>query len=305
MAKQNDYTNFLRPVPSMESFLTYHLNGYNHRTIRSYELRLEEFVVYFCQKYNTTPSQFDVTTFTTVVSGERNYSLPMRDVVIRDYLENIPSIPLREQSQTVLRQFFNYLMLHQQIDQNPVYVERYRLKRRTPKQGLNVEQIHSLVMHVQTHLEEPYRGALMLQLASGLRIGALLHLKSKDLEQHSDRQWTLRVPPGIQKAKWGGQIPLPDITKTLKRYLEWRSADPESEYLFVDQDGNPLTPGHYNNVLKNISDEMALGRQILSHDLRRSYATFMSLYIEDPEVLSAYSFSDPVQQQPIISFVLQ
>jgi integrase len=106
-----------------------------------------------------------------------------------------------------------------EIEHNPVPKVRYRKKRGSPQQGPELETLELFVKYVQRAVEQPYRGAMMIQLASGLRIGALLQLKRKDLERQANGMWILRVSPAIQKSKRGGLKLLPDITalKFLKR----------------------------------------------------------------------------------------
>ncbi|MBC7090283.1 MAG: tyrosine-type recombinase/integrase, partial [Methanobacteriaceae archaeon] len=151
---------------------------------------------------------------------------------------------------------------------------------KTPKRAkslpksLNEDEVKRLIRAVDTDTRQRKftrtRDKLILSLlySSGLRVSEVVSLKVNDIDL-KDR--TIRIRGKGNKDR----IVLFDqkTKKLLKEYLHERSQ--ESEYLFLNRFGNPLTPRYIQITIKKYAIKAGIKKKVTPHILRHSFATHL------------------------------
>ncbi len=154
------------------------------------------------------------------------------------------------------------------------------------KDALTISEQKNLLIHAQ---DAQFENQFWFVLQTGLRTGEIVGLKWEDVSfekktiqirrtmcyQSKSRQWVSGEP----KSRAGKRtIPLTDeAIAILKRQkeknrsnkvipIEWR------EYVFLGDDGRPITNQRFNRCLKKVCDKASI-RRISMHILRHTFAT--------------------------------
>lgn len=117
----------------------------------------------------------------------------------------------------------------------------------------------------------------LLLLDSGLRVGELVNLTSKDLYFNNEPVYILTVRKDISKSKSDRTIPLTDrVRATAKRFLEsnqWLTRYVEPQFLFSASSGNePMTTRQVERIITGAAMKW-LGRPVHPHMLRHTCGT--------------------------------
>lgn len=149
-----------------------------------------------------------------------------------------------------------------------------KLERNLPKY-LTIAEINELL---NITLKEPkdYRNKAMLELlyATGMRVSELLDLKLYNYYEEED---CIKVMGKGSKERF---IPLSDIAiKYLKLYLnEYRKFilnTKQSDYIFVNYNGNRMSRQGFTKILKKIAQDSKITKEISPHIIRHSFATHL------------------------------
>lgn len=227
----------------------------------------------------------------------RNYSLN----TIKTYksiLDNFYRFLTDEKNpdKNILRSFkryIRYLKREKKVSQNYIYLVTIVVKKffefhkmdhlkdvKTPKRAkslpksLNEDEVKRLIKAAAADRRQRKftrtRDKLILSLlySSGLRVSELVSLKVNDIDL-KDR--TIRIRGKGNKDR---MVLFDQKTKKLiEDYLHERTW--ESEYLFLNRFGKPLTPRYIQITIKNYAIKAGIKKKVTPHILRHSFATHL------------------------------
>ena len=174
-----------------------------------------------------------------------------------------------------IRAFFQFLQQEGRILSDPAgELKAPRVERRMPE-ILTVDEVDRLLKQPDLNTPKGIRDSAMLELlyATGMRVSELLRLRLTDVNLllgyvacHDDEKERI--------------IPIGNIcVKAMDKYLkEGRTAfvkDGESEELFTNCSGRPMSRQGFWKVLKGYAEEAGIQHDITPHTLRHSFAAHM------------------------------
>ena len=196
---------------------------------------------------------------------------------IEDYLKFNDKMAEKSRAHylTVIKNFFSFLVLEDMIDQNPCEtIESPKISKTLPIY-LTEEEIDKL-LDIPLNTTFDYRNKAMLELlyASGIRVSELINLKLNNIDLQDD---FIRV---IGKGSKERISPISDAAvKYLNIYINnYRNLllkNKDSEYLFINNFGNPISRQGFFKNLKQIAKNQGINKEISPHTLRHSYATHL------------------------------
>lgn len=233
--------------------------NYSNYTIKNYQLDLEQFYKYN-QKNNINYEKI------TYIQA-RNYL----NYLYNDENEKATSISRKISS---IRSFYRFLANHNIENYSFHLLKLPKKGKRLPKY-LEYNEIEELfeIPDLTTPLGE--RNALILEMlyASGMRVGELVSIKVNDIN-HSGKTIKILGKGNKERIVYYNKI----TEKRLKLYLEngrCHLNKKNSDYLFLNQQGGPLTTRGVEFVLDQIMKKTALTKHITPHMLRHSFATHL------------------------------
>lgn len=245
----------------IQKFLTYLEveKNYSHYTLQNYELDLEEFLKY-CQM-------------------EHINFLKITYVEARRYL-NFLYHEKKDQSTTIsrkissIRSFYRFMMNHNRENYAFHLLKLPKKGKRLPKylEYNEIEEIFD-IPDLNTPLGE--RNALILEMlyATGMRVGELVSIKIQDINPFDK---TIRI---LGKGNKERIVYYNNITeKRLKLYLDngRKFLDKKnSDYLFLNKLGGPLTTRGVEFVLDQIMKNTSITKHVTPHMFRHSFATHL------------------------------
>lgn len=233
--------------------------NYSDYTVTNYQLDLEQFFKY-CQN-----KKIDYSKITYIEA--RSYL---------NYLYNEE----KEKSSSISRKISSIRSFYRFLANNNIENYSFHLLK-LPKKGkrlpkyLEYNEIEEIfeIPDLTTPLGE--RNALILEMlyATGMRVGELVSIKVNDINHF---QQTIKI---LGKGNKERIVYYNKITsKRLKLYLEngrCHLNKKNSDYLFLNQLGGPLTTRGVEFVLNEIMKKTALTKHITPHMLRHSFATHL------------------------------
>jgi len=237
----------------IEAFLQYceTERGYSSHTVLSYRNDLEEF-------FRFTPHSY------TCVSS----------LHIREFIEHLYNID-RERTTinrklSALRRFFRFHLRENHIQENPAEkITSAKVFKRLPD-FLTIEEMSALLDRCPEGTEKELRDKAVLELlyATGMRVGELVSLKTKDIRFDSA---TVRI---LGKGGKERMVPLHEKALNLiRRYLSLRGSDQKTLFLSIRK--NPLHARDIRRILNNALIDMAFAKHITPHKIRHSFATHL------------------------------
>ena len=196
---------------------------------------------------------------------------------IRDFLVTLNGKSDRTRAHyiTVLNNYFTFLLSERIIKSNPCEeISQPKLSKKLPNY-LTVEEIDELLdIDLETPLDFRNKAMLELLYASGLRISELLNLKLNDISFDED---ILKV---VGKGDKQRIVPIGDVAlEYLKLYInEYRSLilrSKNSEYLFINNNGNQMTRQGFFKILKKQCMLKGIKKEVSPHTLRHSFASHL------------------------------
>lgn len=227
-----------------------------------------------------------------------NYSLDLNDYVlflnkrnifdskdiktsdITSYLEYLYNNKLSPRSikrhLTSIKNFHKYLVRMNKLETDvSEFVDSPKIRKKLPN-VLDTSDIDK-IMTIKLNNSFDYRNKAMLELiyGAGLRVSELISLTlySVDLEN-----CVIRITGKGRKERI---VPIGEyIIDSLKNYLEIRNSlikkgKKETDVLFLNNHGEPITRQGFNLILKKILKEKGIKGKITPHTLRHSFATHM------------------------------
>lgn len=232
----------------------------------------------------------------TIVSYERDLKAYLKYIKTVENVQSINDIGriqivhflghLKEQkksSRTIarniasIRAFHQFLLREKVAEQDPsVHIETPQLERTLPK-VLNLQEVERLLEVPKLHTHYGLRDKAMLELlyATGIRVSELIGLNL------DDAHLTMGFVRCIGKGNKERIIPLGRTAATaIQEYLDkgrpqFSKKNQREESLFVNHHGRRLTRQGFWKILKGLTKEAGIEKELTPHTLRHSFATHL------------------------------
>lgn len=214
----------------------------------------------------------------------RNYNLPPEDVSLphlKEFIQWINELGLSARSQariiSGIKAFYKYLLMDDIIETDPTtLLETPRIGRKLPE-VLSVEEIDSLIGHIDLSKPEGQRNKAMIEVlySCGLRVSELIGLKWSNIFFD---QGFVRV---IGKGNKERLVPIGSkAIHEIEFYLIDRNKLPviskESEdILFLNRRGRKLTRVMIFTIIRDLAIKSGIKKHISPHTFRHSFATHL------------------------------
>lgn len=269
----------------LESFLKYLIanRGYSDLTVKEYRYDLLLFMKYLIEKQKLPSSKIDVRKINKYEVG--NY---LADLI----LEKNNSPVTRNRRLFSLRSFFQYLLLHDLVQDDPTqHLVASKTMTNYEPIYLKLPEARNFISAIDTSKSKIRIRDLFIMkvfLYCGLRVGELVSLDLNDLSLHADG--TIRVTGKGQKER---VIPLhEELTNQAKEYLEWRSkikikTSQDQKALFLSLHGKRINVRTIQLMVKKYAQIAGLDnyQQLTPHKLRHTFATLLYKETKDIRVL--------------------
>ncbi|PLR84554.1 site-specific tyrosine recombinase XerD [Bacillus canaveralius] len=176
-----------------------------------------------------------------------------------------------------VRAFHQFLLREKAVDQDPtVHIESPQLERSLPK-VLSLAEVETLLEAPKTDTHYGLRDKAMLELlyATGIRVSELIGLNL------GDAHLTMGFVRCIGKGNKERIIPLGrTATAALEEYLNhgrtrFLSKKHRDDSLFLNHHGRRLTRQGFWKILKRLTNETGIEKELTPHTLRHSFATHL------------------------------
>lgn len=239
-----------------EYLIELEIRNYSENTIKTYHSIIKSFI-----KYIEEEKIYDDVKF---LKSFKKYitELKRSKVVTQNYIYL---------NTVVCKKFLEYNQIY--------YLDEIKNPKRTkslPK-SLNENEIKALIDAVtwdetdslyKQKLKMRDKVILALLYSSGIRVSELVNLILRDID-FDER--TIRIRGKGDKDRL---VLFDNVTKDLiLRYIEIR--DNDSEYLFINKNGNKLTSRYIQMMIKKYGEEAEIEKKVTPHILRHSFATHL------------------------------
>lgn len=175
-----------------------------------------------------------------------------------------------------VRSFHQFLLREKVTEKDPsVHIETPKQEKRLPK-VLNLEEVEALLMSPGNKTAYDVRNKAMLELlyATGMRVSELCSLQLQDV--HITMGFIRCVGKGSKERI----IPIGKIAaEALVNYIEdgrnLLTKKKKHDFLFVNHHGGPLSRQGFWKILKKLSKEANIEKDLTPHTLRHSFATHL------------------------------
>lgn len=176
-----------------------------------------------------------------------------------------------------VRSFHQFLLREKTVEQDPsVLIETPRIEKTLPK-ILNLQEVEVLLDSPKTNDHYGLRDKAMLELlyATGIRVSELIGL---DIENVHLIMGFIRC---VGKGNKERIIPIGSkAAEAIKRYLEagrtqFVSNKHQDDALFLNHQGNRLTRQGFWKILKKLTKEAGIQKELTPHTLRHSFAAHL------------------------------
>ncbi len=176
-----------------------------------------------------------------------------------------------------IKSFFRFLLIEEKIDKDPsALLESPKIGRKLPE-FLTVEEIDNIISSVDLSKPEGQRNKAIIETlySCGLRVSELTNLKISNLffdagfikvEGKGSKE---RLVPISNRAINEIELYLNSYRKSLKIFPE------DEDILFLNRRGKQLSRVMIFTIIKNISQELNIKKNISPHTLRHSFATHL------------------------------
>lgn len=176
---------------------------------------------------------------------------------------------------TVLRNYYNYLIIEKIVGENIFYnIDMPKLEKHLPS-VLTYEEVDKLLdINITDSFSARNKAILELMYASGLRISETINLKLYDIDLEND---IVRVFGKGSKERIVpiGTVAVNALNKYINEYREKMLKNKKSDYLFLNNHGNKITRQGLFKNLKIILKEKGIEKDVSPHTLRHSFATHL------------------------------
>ncbi len=195
---------------------------------------------------------------------------------IRDFLYD-DSVLARTRAHylTVLNSFYNYLINENIINHNPVEtIKLPKLAKKLPE-FLTIEEVDKL-LNINPVKIYDYRNIAMLETlyATGVRVSELCNIKLSDINYD---ECIIKI---FGKGKKERIVPINEsaydaLTNYINNYRSFLLKSKTSEYVFINNFGNPISRVGFFKILKKLCNDAGIQKDVSPHTLRHSFATHL------------------------------
>ena len=226
----------------------------------------------------------DIRKLTSFISENYSTSLSIENInvsIIESFIKHLFKSESSTYSQarivSGLKSFFNYLLLEEKIDINPMeLIDAPKLVRKLPE-TLSIQEIEIIINAVDLDLKEGMRNKAILETlySCGLRVSELVNLKVQNLfldigfiKVLGKGMKERLVPIGTKAAEC--------ISIYMKEYRTNLNISEGFEgYLFINRRGKNLTRNMIFIIVKDLVKKAGLNKNISPHTFRHSFATHL------------------------------
>lgn len=231
--------------------------NYSDFTINSYKNDILEFLD-FLKKYNLSISKVkyeDIKLFLKVLNDKKNKSSTLSRKI------------------SCLRGFYNFLINNLVFNNNPFVLIRLPKKEKKLPRFFYYNELEQLldVPNLSNPLGQRDRVILEILYASGVRVSELINIKIVDINYEEikvfgkgSKERIVRIGDYAREAL---DLYLNDGYKKLNKH--------NSNYLFLNDNGNKLTTRGIRYILDNIIRKTSINKKISPHMLRHTFATHL------------------------------
>lgn len=200
---------------------------------------------------------------------------------LKEFVKELYELGLSARSQARIisgvKQFFQYLLMDQEIDKDPSnLLEMPKIGRMLPE-VLSIQEIDLLIDTIDLSSKEGHRNKAILETlySCGLRVSELVHLKFEDIFFN---EGFIRV---IGKGNKQRLVPVSaSVEKEIGIYSEnirnHQEIKPGNEsYVFLNRRGAKLTRVMIFTIIKNLAAKAGIEKNISPHTFRHSFATHL------------------------------
>ena len=226
----------------------------------------------------------DIRKLTSFISENYSTSLSIENINV-SIIESFIKYLFKSESSTYsqarivsgLKSFFNYLLLEEKIDINPMeLIDAPKLVRKLPE-TLSIQEIEIIINAVDLDSKEGMRNKAILETlySCGLRVSELVNLKVQNLfldigfiKVLGKGMKERLVPIGTKAAEC--------ISIYMKEYRTNLNISEGFEgYLFINRRGKNLTRNMIFIIVKDLVKKAGLKKNISPHTFRHSFATHL------------------------------
>ena len=226
----------------------------------------------------------DIRKLTSFISENYSTSLSIENINV-SIIESFIKYLFKSESSTYsqarivsgLKSFFNYLLLEEKIDINPMeLIDAPKLVRKLPE-TLSIQEIEIIINAVDLNSKEGMRNKAILETlySCGLRVSELVNLKVQNLfldigfiKVFGKGMKERLVPIGTKAAEC--------ISIYMKEYRTNLNISEGFEgYLFINRRGKNLTRNMIFIIVKDLVKKAGLNKNISPHTFRHSFATHL------------------------------
>ena len=226
----------------------------------------------------------DIRKLTSFISENYSTSLSIENInvsIIESFIKHLFKSESSTYSQarivSGLKSFFNYLLLEEKIDINPMeLIDAPKLVRKLPE-TLSIQEIEIIINAVDLDSKEGMRNKAILETlySCGLRVSELVNLKVQNLfldigfiKVLGKGMKERLVPIGTKAAEC--------ISIYMKEYRTNLNISEGFEgYLFINRRGKNLTRNMIFIIIKDLVKKAGLNKNISPHTFRHSFATHL------------------------------
>ena len=226
----------------------------------------------------------DIRKLTSFISENYSTSLSIENINV-SIIESFIKYLFKSESSTYsqarivsgLKSFFNYLLLEEKIDINPMeLIDAPKLVRKLPE-TLSIQEIEIIINAVDLDSKEGMRNKAILETlySCGLRVSELVNLKVQNLfldigfiKVLGKGMKERLVPIGTKSAEC--------ISLYMNEYIKSINISEGFEgYLFINRRGKNLTRNMIFIIIKDLVKKAGLNKNISPHTFRHSFATHL------------------------------
>lgn len=225
--------------------------------------------------------QSDVDKLMSFCSTHKKDILLLKNSDLNTFVGELFDLGLNARSQariiSGIKQFYSFLLMEHLITRDPSEsLEQPKLGRKLPE-VLSVEEIDRLIAAIDLSKPEGHRNKAILETlySCGLRVSELVNLRFGDL--YFDEGF-IRI---IGKGNKQRLVPVsPTVEKEINFYKQYSRnllniAKGDENVVFLNRRGAKLTREMIFTIIKNLSKEIGLTKNISPHTFRHSFATHL------------------------------
>ena len=226
----------------------------------------------------------DIRKLTSFISENYSTSLSIENINV-SIIESFIKYLFKSESSTYsqarivsgLKSFFNYLLLEEKIDINPMeLIDAPKLVRKLPE-TLSIQEIENIINAVDLDSKEGMRNKAILETlySCGLRVSELVNLKVQNL--FLDIGFIKVLGKGMKERL----VPIATkaaecISLYMKEYrININIIEGFEGYLFINRRGKNLTRNMIFIIVKDLVKKAGLNKNISPHTFRHSFATHL------------------------------